>query len=169
MMSAIALVPLLQTATSAKRRMAAEQDPFEAMLARYARAAELLQLEPGIDRILRHPEKEIVVAVPVQMDNGEIHVFTGYRVLHNTSRGPAKGGIRFDIGVGAEEVEGTGGMDDVEVCGRRHSVRRREGRRSLRSFTLSPRSSSDSRGGTPPRSSTRSARTPTCHAGRQHE
>ena len=98
-------IAVLQPATSTKHRTAAEQNPFEAMLARYARAAELLELEPGIDRILRHPEREIMVAVPVQMDSGEIEVFTGYRVLHNTARGPGKGGIRFDAGVEAEEVK----------------------------------------------------------------
>ncbi len=83
---------------------AAEDNPFVAMLARYERAASLLNLEPGIDRILRHPEREITVAVPVQMDSGEIAVFTGYRVLHNTARGPGKGGIRFDVGVTPDEV-----------------------------------------------------------------
>ena len=84
---------------------ALERNPYDAMLARYARAAELLELEPGIDRILRHPEKEITVAVPVTMDNGEVQVFTGYRVIHNTARGPAKGGIRFDSSVGPDEVK----------------------------------------------------------------
>jgi glutamate dehydrogenase (NAD(P)+) len=74
------------------------------MMARYDRAARLLDLEPSIDRILRHPEKEIVIAVPVEMDDGDVHVFTGYRVLHNTARGPGKGGIRFDVGVTRDEV-----------------------------------------------------------------
>ncbi|HEU4565996.1 MAG TPA: Glu/Leu/Phe/Val dehydrogenase [Gemmatimonadaceae bacterium] len=83
----------------------AEENPFEAMLARYELAARLLDLEPGIDRILRHPEKEIVVAVPVEKDDGGIEVFTGYRVIHNTSRGPGKGGIRFDRGVSLDEVK----------------------------------------------------------------
>lgn len=82
-----------------------ETNPFEAMLVRYERAARLLDLEPGIDRILRHPEKEIIVAVPVEMENGDIQVFTGYRVLHNTARGPGKGGIRFDPGVTRDEVK----------------------------------------------------------------
>src|SRR5687767_1080689 len=81
-----------------------EDNPFVAMLARYERAASLLHLEPGIDRILRHPEKEIVIAVPVEMDDGDVEVFTGYRVLHNTARGPGKGGIRFDVGVTRDEV-----------------------------------------------------------------
>jgi glutamate dehydrogenase (NAD(P)+) len=82
-----------------------EETPFEAMMARYERAVRLLDLEPGIDRILRHPEKEIVIAVPVEMDSGDVQVFTGYRVLHNTARGPGKGGIRFDLGVSLDEVK----------------------------------------------------------------
>lgn len=77
---------------------------FAAMLARYDRAAQVLDLEPWIDRILRHPEKEITIAVPIERDNGEIEVFTGYRVIHNTSRGPGKGGIRFDASVDLDEV-----------------------------------------------------------------
>ena len=82
-----------------------EENPLEAMLARYECAARLLDLEPGIDRILRHAEKEIIIAVPVEMDSGDIAVFTGYRVLHNTSRGPGKGGMRFDLGVTPDEVK----------------------------------------------------------------
>jgi glutamate dehydrogenase (NAD(P)+) len=82
-----------------------ELNPFTAMLARYERAADLIELDPGLDKILRHPEREITVAVPVEMDNGEIQVFTGYRVIHNTARGPGKGGIRFDSGVSRDEVK----------------------------------------------------------------
>jgi len=81
-----------------------EENPFEAMMQRFDRAAELLKLDPGLYKILRHPEKQIVTSVPVVMDNGEIEVFQGYRVLYNTSRGPAKGGIRFDMGVSLDEV-----------------------------------------------------------------
>jgi glutamate dehydrogenase (NAD(P)+) len=81
-----------------------ENSPFEAMMQRFDRAAELLSLDEGIYRILRHPEKQIITSIPVAMDNGEIEVFTGYRVLYNTSRGPAKGGIRFDTGVTLDEV-----------------------------------------------------------------
>ena len=81
-----------------------QHNAFAAMLARYERAAHLLDIEPGIDRILRHPEKEITIAVPIEKDNGEIEVFTGYRVIHNTARGPAKGGIRFDMGVDQDDV-----------------------------------------------------------------
>ncbi len=81
-----------------------EGSPFEAMMQRFDRAAELLNLDPGLYKILRNPEKQITVTIPVLMDNGEIEVFCGYRVLYNTSRGPAKGGIRYDMQVSLEEV-----------------------------------------------------------------
>src|SRR6266487_6148525 len=82
-----------------------EENPFEAMMSRFDRAAELLDLEPGLYKVLRHPEKQITVSIPVMMDNGEVEVFIGHRVLYNTSRGPAKGGIRFDMNVTLEEVK----------------------------------------------------------------
>ena len=88
-----------------KDRFLDEENPFEAMMSRFDRAAELLDLEPGLYKVLRHPEKQITVSVPVMMDNGEVEVFTGHRVLYNTSRGPAKGGIRFDLHVTLEEVK----------------------------------------------------------------
>jgi glutamate dehydrogenase (NAD(P)+) len=88
-----------------KDRFLDEENPFEAMMSRFDRAAQLLDLEPGLYKVLRHPEKQITVSVPVMMDNGEVEVFTGYRVLYNTSRGPAKGGIRFDMRVNLEEVK----------------------------------------------------------------
>ena len=81
-----------------------EHDPFEAMAQRFDRAAAHLELEPGIARVLREPEKRITVSVPVVMDDGRVEVFTGHRVLHNTARGPGKGGIRFDPHVDLGEV-----------------------------------------------------------------
>jgi glutamate dehydrogenase (NAD(P)+) len=87
-----------------KDRFLNEDNPFEAMMLRFDRAAELLDLEPGLYKVLRKPEKQVIVACPVMMDNGEIEVFTGIRVLYNTSRGPAKGGIRFDMNVTLDEV-----------------------------------------------------------------
>jgi glutamate dehydrogenase (NAD(P)+) len=81
-----------------------ENKPFEAMMSRFDRAADLLELEPGIYRILRHPEKQLIVSIPVRMDDDEIEVFTGYRVHYNVARGPAKGGIRFAPDVTLEEV-----------------------------------------------------------------
>ena len=88
-----------------KDRFLNEENPFEAMMSRFDRAAELLDLEPGLYKVLRHPEKQIIVSLPVLMDNGDVEVYTGYRVLYNTSRGPAKGGIRFDLQVNLEEVK----------------------------------------------------------------
>jgi glutamate dehydrogenase (NAD(P)+) len=88
-----------------KDRFLDEENPFEAMMSRFDRAAELLDLEPGLYKVLRHPEKQITVSIPVMMDNGEVEVFVGHRVLYNTSRGPAKGGIRFDLNVTLEEVK----------------------------------------------------------------
>ncbi|HEX6575341.1 MAG TPA: Glu/Leu/Phe/Val dehydrogenase dimerization domain-containing protein, partial [Gemmatimonadaceae bacterium] len=82
-----------------------EENPFEAMMLRFDKAAELLDLEPGLYKVLRHPEKQVIVSIPVLKDNGDVEVYTGYRVLYNTSRGPAKGGIRFDMQVTLEEVK----------------------------------------------------------------
>ncbi len=87
-----------------KDRFLNEENPFEAMMSRFDRAAELLDLEPGLYKVLRKPEKQLIVACPVMLDNGEIEVYTGIRVLYNTSRGPAKGGIRFDMHVTLDEV-----------------------------------------------------------------
>ena len=83
----------------------AEDNPFEAMMERFDHAAQLLKLDPGLYKVLRNPEKQIITSVPIVRDNGEVEVFTGYRVLYNTSRGPAKGGIRFDLNVTLEEVK----------------------------------------------------------------
>ena len=83
----------------------AEENPFEAMMERFDHAAKLLNLDPGLYKVLRHPEKQIIVSVPVLRDNGDVEVYTGYRVLYNTSRGPAKGGIRFDLNVTLDEVK----------------------------------------------------------------
>src|SRR5262245_14321518 len=88
-----------------KDRFLSEDNPFEDMMARFDHAAEILGLDAGLYRVLRAPEKQIIVSVPIQRDNGEVGVFTGYRVLYNTSRGPAKGGIRFDLRVTLDEVK----------------------------------------------------------------
>jgi len=88
-----------------KDRFLQEENPFEEMMSRFDFAAKQLDLEPGLYKILRHPEKQIIVSVPVLRDNGEVDVYTGYRVLYNTSRGPAKGGIRFDLQVTLDEVK----------------------------------------------------------------
>jgi glutamate dehydrogenase (NAD(P)+) len=88
-----------------KDRFLAEENPFEAMMSRFDYAAQRLSLDPGLYKVLRHPEKQIIVSVPVVRDTGEVEVYTGYRVIHNSSRGPAKGGIRFDLNVNLDEVK----------------------------------------------------------------
>jgi glutamate dehydrogenase (NAD(P)+) len=77
---------------------------FNAMLQEFDGAARLLGLDPGIWKILTHPKRQITVSCPVQMDNGEIEVFTGYRVQYNITLGPAKGGIRYHPNVTLDEV-----------------------------------------------------------------
>ena len=103
------------------------------MLQEFDGAARILNLEPGIWKILTHPKRQIIVSCPVQMDNGEIEVFTGYRVQYNITLGPAKGGIRYHPGVTLDEVTRAGRVDDVEMRRRAHPVRRRQRRRHLRS------------------------------------
>ena len=66
--------------------------------------AQQLDLDPGIHAMLRQPERELTVAVPVQMDDGTIQVFTGYRVQHSSARGPCKGGLRYHPNVDLDEV-----------------------------------------------------------------
>jgi glutamate dehydrogenase (NAD(P)+) len=77
---------------------------FNAMLQEFDGAARLLGLDPGIWKILTHPKRQITVSCPVQMDNGDIEVFTGYRVQYNITLGPAKGGIRYHPDVTLDEV-----------------------------------------------------------------
>ena len=88
-----------------KQTFLAEENPFEAMMERFDHAAKLLSLDRGLYKVLRNPEKQIIVSVPILRDSGEVEVYTGYRVLYNTSRGPAKGGIRFDLNVTLDEVK----------------------------------------------------------------
>jgi glutamate dehydrogenase (NAD(P)+) len=68
-------------------------------------AAEKLNLDPGLRRVLREPRRELTVHFPVHMDDGSVQVFTGYRVQHNLGRGPAKGGIRYHQDVTLDEVK----------------------------------------------------------------
>jgi glutamate dehydrogenase (NAD(P)+) len=77
---------------------------FGAMLQEFDVAARILNLDPGIWKILTQPKRQIIVSCPVQMDNGEIEVFTGYRVQYNITLGPAKGGIRYHPDVSLDEV-----------------------------------------------------------------
>jgi len=82
-----------------------EKNAWASQSARFEEAAELLELEEGLTKILRTPTREITVAIPVQLDDGRLEVFTGYRVQHSIARGPAKGGIRFAPDVTLDEVK----------------------------------------------------------------
>jgi glutamate dehydrogenase (NAD(P)+) len=81
-----------------------ELNVYESAEARFEIAAQKLDLEQGLYRYMRYPEREITVYIPVALDNGLIEVHTGYRVLHSTVRGPGKGGIRFSPEVSLDEV-----------------------------------------------------------------
>jgi glutamate dehydrogenase (NAD(P)+) len=82
----------------------AERNVFEAVLQEFEVAARILNLDPGIWKILTKPKRQIIVSCPVQMDNGAIEVFTGFRVQYNITLGPAKGGIRYHPDVSLDEV-----------------------------------------------------------------
>jgi glutamate dehydrogenase (NAD(P)+) len=81
-----------------------EMNVYQNAEARFEVAANKLGLEQGVYRYLKYPDKEITLYIPVGMDNGQLEVFTGYRVLHSTVRGPGKGGIRFAPDVSIDEV-----------------------------------------------------------------
>jgi glutamate dehydrogenase (NAD(P)+) len=85
-------------------RRVEEENPFESMMERFDEAARLLKLDPNIYTILRWPNRELTVYIPVMMDDGNYQVFTGYRVQHNFARGPAKGGVRYSPDVTLDEV-----------------------------------------------------------------
>ena len=80
-------------------------NPFENALEQLRIAAEYLKLDEGTHQILAHPKRQLTVSVPTKMDNGDIKVFTGYRVQYNDARGPFKGGIRYHPGVTLDEVK----------------------------------------------------------------
>jgi glutamate dehydrogenase (NAD(P)+) len=77
---------------------------FGAMLEEFNVAARLLNLDSGIWKTLTHPKRQIIVSCPIQMDDGRIEVFTGFRVQYNITLGPAKGGMRYHPGVTLDEV-----------------------------------------------------------------
>jgi glutamate dehydrogenase (NAD(P)+) len=89
--------------------MSSDRSVFGAMLQEFEGAARILNLDPGIWKILTRPKRQIIVSCPVQMDNGAIEVFTGYRVQYNITLGPAKGGIRFHPDVTLDEVAALAG------------------------------------------------------------
>ncbi len=79
-------------------------DPWQVALEQFALAADLLSLKRGIREFLSYPKRELTVNFPVQLEDGSVRVFTGYRVHHSTVLGPTKGGIRFHPGVTLNEI-----------------------------------------------------------------
>ena len=84
---------------------AAPSNPFAVALEQFDRAADILGLDAGLREVLRRPKRQLIVSIPVRMDDGSIRVFEGYRVQHNIARGPAKGGIRYHTQVSLDEVK----------------------------------------------------------------
>lgn len=88
-------------------RIAPREDlnPYRISQIQFDIAAEHLKLDQGLRQVLRTPKRILEVSIPTKMDNGQIKVFTGYRVQHNLARGPAKGGIRYHPNVTLDEVK----------------------------------------------------------------
>jgi glutamate dehydrogenase (NAD(P)+) len=81
------------------------ENPFEAMMSRFHVASQILGLEDEIYNVLKNPARQVIVSLPITMDDGTIRVFEGYRVIHSNILGPSKGGIRFDMRVNLDEVK----------------------------------------------------------------
>jgi len=81
------------------------ENPLESMMKRFDVAAEILGLDRGVYEYLKTPVKQVIVSIPIQMDDGRIQVFEGYRVIHNDVMGPSKGGIRYSPDVNLDEVK----------------------------------------------------------------
>ncbi len=82
-----------------------KENPFQSMMERFDLAAKILELDPGIYKYLKQPNRQIITAIPIIMDNGAIEVFEGYRVIHNNILGPSKGGIRYAPDVSLDEIK----------------------------------------------------------------
>ena len=82
-----------------------EPNPFESMMIRFDKACELYKLDEGLYNYLKLPIKQVIVSIPVRMDNGKLEVFEGYRVIHDNILGPSKGGVRYAPDVDLDEVK----------------------------------------------------------------
>src|ERR1700734_572570 len=105
-MAGESLIPATEQRNVTMQTLTLEQEtnPWEAQAARFDFAAKKLNLDQGIWKVPRYPARELIVHIPVGMDDGSIEVFTGYRVQHSVARGPAKGGIRYSPDVSLDEV-----------------------------------------------------------------
>ncbi|MGF1636018.1 MAG: Glu/Leu/Phe/Val dehydrogenase [Cyclobacteriaceae bacterium] len=82
-----------------------KENPFESMMSRFRIASQHLNLKEEVFNVLKSPDKQVIVSLPITMDDGTIRVFEGYRVIHNNVLGPSKGGIRYDMNVNLDEVK----------------------------------------------------------------
>lgn len=82
-----------------------KENPFESMMSRFRIAAHHLGLDDEVYDVLKSPTRQVIVTLPITMDNGSIKVFEGYRVIHSNILGPSKGGIRYDMDVNIDEVK----------------------------------------------------------------
>ncbi|HLF35930.1 MAG TPA: Glu/Leu/Phe/Val dehydrogenase [Cyclobacteriaceae bacterium] len=82
-----------------------KENPFESMMLRFQIASRKLGLSDEIYNVLKTPDKQVIVSLPVTMDDGSLRVFEGYRVIHSDILGPSKGGVRFDMNVTIDEVK----------------------------------------------------------------
>ena len=96
------------TMEKSRRKLAEPQDtknPYESMIRRFDVAAKMISLDTETYNVLKTPKRMYVASLPVVMDDGKIQVFEGYRIVHNTARGPSKGGIRYSMEVNLDEVK----------------------------------------------------------------
>jgi glutamate dehydrogenase (NAD(P)+) len=84
---------------------AINENPFDDVIEQVDRAAQVLGLSAHDVEPLKHPKRQVIVSLPVAMDNGSVEIFTGYRVLHDNTRGPGKGGVRYHPDVDLDEVK----------------------------------------------------------------
>ena len=82
-----------------------KENPFESMMSRFDIAAKCLGLDDEVYNVLKSPVKQVIVSLPITMDDGRVQVFEGYRVIHSNILGPSKGGIRYDMDVHLDEVK----------------------------------------------------------------
>ena len=82
-----------------------KENPFESMMSRFHIAAQAYGLDEEVYNVLKNPVKQVIVSLPVTMDDGSIRVFEGYRVIHSNILGPSKGGLRYDMAVNIDEVK----------------------------------------------------------------
>jgi glutamate dehydrogenase (NAD(P)+) len=99
------LEPDIETGVERAERLPVGDSAWETALAQLDEVAELMGLAPGVHEILRAPKRTLIVSVPFRLDDGSTRVYDGYRVHHNVTRGPAKGGIRYHPLVGLDEVK----------------------------------------------------------------